>query len=527
MGIFHSPRQSMYTTKTIYLTVTSPEESALLFEKVLHFGWQLKSHSATREQLDFFDTFEWNAFEKDVVIVKTKKSIPLFDLNTGQEAGAIAFKRNPSFFFPADLPPGKLKERLSSYSDIRAFIKLCSITTVIESYHILDDNEKTIGVLTSTSLCLEGSKEQFASFLSLVPLRGYQEEIEKITHDTSFGTPLDFKELFLLIMAAAGQNVQGYSSKISLSLNADASIHHSTQRLLQFTLSLLQKNEHGIKNDIDTEFLHDYRVAIRRTRSILRQLKGVYDQQETAFYLTAFKELGKKTNQLRDSDVYLLHEETYYNYLPPFLQSSLKSFFIDIAASRKKLHKQFCSYLASSDYKLFLHKWNTFVHRDSLPDSLQAPTASLSTSTVAQGSIKKAWKKVIRHGRHISSETTDAELHALRIDCKKLRYLLEFFASIFPPKNIVPVIRKMKELQENLGDFVDFSVQLQFLDDRLNAMPAGEKERLCAASLGGLMATLFQKKEEARLEFHKTFRSFDNDDTAQQFHTLLLCASSK
>ena len=74
---------------------------------------------------------------------------------------------------------------------------------------------------------------------------------------------------------------------------------------------------------------------------------------------------------------------------------------------------------------------------------------------------------------------------------------------------------------------MDFSVQLQFLDDRLNAMPAGEKERLCAASLGGLMATLFQKKEEARLEFHKTFRSFDNDDTAQQFHTLLLCASSK
>ena len=146
---------------------------------------------------------------------------------------------------------------------------------------------------------------------------------------------------------------------------------------------------------------------------------------------------------------------------------------------------------------------------------------------VAHGSIKKAWKKVIRHGRQISTETTDAELHALRIDCKKLRYLLEFFSSIFPPKNIVPVIRKMKELQENLGDFVDFSVQLQFLYDRLNAMHAGEKERLCAASLGGLMVTLFQKKEEARREFHKTFRSFDNDDTAQQFHDLLLCASSK
>ena len=146
---------------------------------------------------------------------------------------------------------------------------------------------------------------------------------------------------------------------------------------------------------------------------------------------------------------------------------------------------------------------------------------------IAEGSIKKAWKKVIRHGRHISSETTDTELHALRIDCKKLRYLLEFFSSIFPPKNIVPVIRKMKELQENLGDFVDFSVQLQFLYDRLTAMPVGEKERLCAASMGGLMATLFHEQEKARRKFHKTFRTFDNDETAQLFHDLLLCTSSK
>ena len=305
----------MHTTKTIYLTVTSPEDTGLLFEKVLHFGWQLKALSATKEHLDFFDTFEWNAFDKEVVIVKTPKSISLVDLNTGQETDAIAFKRNPTFFSPADLPPGKLKERLLSYSDIRAFIKLCSITTVIQSYHILDNNEKTIGVLTSTSLCLEGSKreEPFASLLSLIPLRGYQDEIEKITHHTSLGTPLDFKELFLLIMTASGQNVQGYSSKISLSLDGESPIHESTQRLLQFTLSLLQKNEQGIKNNIDTEFLHDYRVAIRRARSILKQLKGVYEQQETAFYLTAFKELGKKTNQLRDSDVYLLHEGTYYN----------------------------------------------------------------------------------------------------------------------------------------------------------------------------------------------------------------------
>jgi CHAD domain-containing protein len=519
----------MHTTKTIYLTVTPPEESGLVIEKFLHSGWRLKALSSIKEQFDFYDTFEWNAFEKKVAIVKTNKSLSLVDLNTGRETDSVAFKRNPSIFFPADLPPGKLKERLLSYNDIRAFIKLCSIDSFIRSYHILDDNEKTIGVLTATSLCLEGQNNEgsFPSLISLIPLRGYQEEIEKAVRHNSLGSALDFKELFLWIMSASGQNVQGYSSKISLTLDADASIYESTQRLLQFTLSILQKNEHGIRNDIDTEFLHDYRVAIRRTRSILKQLKGIYDPKETAFYLNTFKELGKLTNPLRDSDVYLLKQETYCNYLPPFLQSSLKPFFCDIDASRKKSYRLFCRYLASSDYQFFLHKWKQFVHQESLPDTGQAPNASLSTRTVAESTIKKAWKKVIRHGRHISTETTDTELHALRIDCKKLRYLLEFFSSIFPPKTIIPVIRKMKELQENLGDFVDLAVQLQFLHNRLSALPAGKEELLSAASIGSLMATLFQKQEEARRQFHKTFRSFDNDETAQLFHDLLSGASAK
>ena len=516
------------TTKTLFFTLKSPDDYKVILEKVIPSEWQLNALSSTREQLDFYDTFEWTAFEKKVVIIKKKASLSLVDLNTGHDIVSVAFSRNPSVFFPNDLPKGKLKDVLSVYSDIRAFIRLCSVDTLIHTYNILDDNEKNIGMLTLTSLCLADKKTQepFASLLSLIPLRGYQEEIEKAVRHNLHRSTLDFKELFHLIMTMSGQNVQGYSSKILLSLDPDAPIYESTQRLLQWTLSILQKNEYGIINNIDTEFLHDYRVAIRRTRSILKQLKGVFDPKETAFYLNAFKEFGKQTNQLRDSDVYLLQQETYFHYLPPFLQPQLTLFFGDLAVSRKKLHKQFCRYLASDDYQSFLHKWNKFVHRDSFPDSEKAPNASLSTRTVAANTIKKAWKKVIRHGRQISSETTDAELHALRIDCKKLRYLLEFFSSIFPHKTIAPVIRQMKELQENLGDFIDFAVQLQFLHDHLASKSVHKEDLLYSASMGGLMTTLFHKQEEARQKFHKTFRSFDNDETAHLFRDLLSAAAS-
>ncbi len=129
---------------------------------------------------------------------------------------------------------------------------------------------------------------------------------------------------------------------------------------------------------------------------------------------------------------------------------------------------------------------------------------------------------MLRRGRQISRETTDTELHALRIDCKKLRYLLEFFASIFQPDAIIPVIRQLKELQENLGAFVDASVQIHFLHQQLELI---HSDTLFAASMGGLMVTLFQKKEEARLKFNKTFTSFDHEETSQLFHDLLTGSS--
>ena len=132
----------MYTTKTKYFTVTPSEDSELVLQKVLLPGWQLNALSSTREHLDFYDTFEWNAYEKKVAIIKKKASLSLIDLHTGQETASALFNRNLLSFSPVDLPSGTLKDILSAYSDIRAFIRICSIDTFIRTYHIFDDNKK-------------------------------------------------------------------------------------------------------------------------------------------------------------------------------------------------------------------------------------------------------------------------------------------------------------------------------------------------------------------------------------------------
>jgi CHAD domain-containing protein len=514
--------------KTVYLKLSTAASVESLHQNILNSlspGWKLNALDSSNERREFYDTFEWQAFEKGIIIVKKKKTLFLADLNTGLETASLPFPWNSSFFFSDALTPSKLKEKLCSCSTIRAFMKLCSVDALVRSYRVLDENEKTIAILTSESLRIvdNHAQEPFTHVVAISPFMGYENEMAQVEKSLMNNKHIDsipeFRELFKEMMHAAGHTVQDYSSKISLTLDPNAPIHESARRLLQFTFSVMRLNEAGIKKNIDSEFLHDYRVAIRRTRSILKQLKGVFDAGETAYYLNMFRDLGKRTNELRDRDVYLLQQATYFNSLPPFLQPSLTLFFDNIAVSQRTLHKQFSRYLSSGTYKSFVEEWEAYLNRSSHPEPEQAPNAFLSTMSVARETIKKALKKVINHGRLISQETTDAELHALRIDCKKLRYLLEFFVSIFPHKLISPVIQQLKELQDNLGDFVDFTVQIRFLHEQLALMPS---DKLLAASTGGLIAILFQKQEKARLKFHKTFRSFDHQQTSTLFHDLLI-----
>ena len=78
----------------------------------------------------------------------------------------------------------------------------------------------------------------------------------------------------------------------------------------------MRANEAGVRAALDTEFLHDYRVAVRRTRSALSQLKGVFDPSRLAPFRKEFAWLGEVTGPLRDLDVYLLTLPDYRSELP-------------------------------------------------------------------------------------------------------------------------------------------------------------------------------------------------------------------
>jgi len=65
--------------------------------------------------------------------------------------------------------------------------------------------------------------------------------------------------------------------------------------------------------------------------------------------------------------------------------------------------------------------------------------AAVPIIDLARKRIYKRYQRVVSDGDYILTHTQDELLHALRIECKKLRYLMEFFASLFPKKEDGPV----------------------------------------------------------------------------------------
>ena len=60
--------------------------------------------------------------------------------------------------------------------------------------------------------------------------------------------------------------------------------------------------------------------------------------------------------------------------------------------------------------------------------------ADLPIERVASERIWRMYKKVLKAGRAVTADGPAEEMHELRKDCKKLRYLIEFFHEPLPGK---------------------------------------------------------------------------------------------
>lgn len=206
--------------------------------------------------------------------------------------------------------------------------------------------------------------------------------------------------------------------------------------------------------------------------------------------------------------------------LPPGLHCDIDPLFDCLREKRAKAFRDLLRRLETRKYKQIFRNWDLFLsgpRRDSGPSS----NADLPVIRLARKRIYKKYRGILKDGNEILDNTEDGKLHRLRIECKELRYLLEFFSRLFPQKIIRGLIGQLKKLQDILGEFNDFRVEEQHLQDIAGELAEDDSRSIkTAAAIGSLIKALEREKQTAKKAFAKTFSDYASASNRKVFREL-------
>ncbi len=292
-------------------------------------------------------------------------------------------------------------------------------------------------------------------FAQVIPLKGYVAEaalVQAAVEDQ--GGKETRRTQLAYALRKSGLNPGGCKTAAEADCPPDAPVGDVLRDILLKLLDTMELNEAGAALGRDTEFLHDFRVALRRSRSALTMFKDVFPQKEHSYFREKLSKLFSRTGSARDLDVYLKKIQEYKALLPDDMRDALSPAEKYIIRLSKKEHERIASLLGSEEYRALKAEWRSFLSAEAVTKESGRSVRESSASV-----IKKAYGRIYKAGKHLHSESPAEEIHSVRIACKKLRYALEFFRPLFPRKETEALTGKLKRLQDALGAHQDYEVQ--------------------------------------------------------------------
>jgi CHAD domain-containing protein len=286
--------------------------------------------------------------------------------------------------------------------------------------------------------------------------------------------------------------------------------------LVQFAQMLW--HESGTRLGEDIEALHDMRVATRRMRAAFDVFEDAFQKKTVKSYLSGLRQTGRLLGSVRDLDVFMEKANRYLDSLTdemrPGLDPLLSMWQSQLIGARNKL----ISHLDSQAYQEFKLNFNYFVQTPGfgcqrISGNIPIPTRVCEITPCL---IYSRLAAVRAYGTVVNIATIP-QLHALRIEFKKLRYALEYFVEVLGSE-ASQLIDLIKKLQDHLGDLHDADVACQILSNFLDNWDRGQvglqlSERQNPESLVNYLAYQHAERHRLLVTFPEAWEHFEQPDT--------------
>lgn len=405
--------------------------------------YEIKKEEITFRLSAFYDTFDKLIFKNGFYLEFTNNVFFLKDLERNETLAEFKIERRFKYFID-DFEDSDLKIILVPIIGIRAvFHKF--------EYKISEQNIFLNSVLTPVNYniiqfkaFLAENKEASIDFIECetVDLKQLEADLADIQYRS-------FQESFFQVLENKSENYWGknFDLKQDFAVSLTKKFYFETVQsfLLSFYNAILFYKK-GLVEEIDKEFVHDFRVVVRRLLAFLDENDSFLKLKETQI-ISEISKIQKMTNIVRDLDV-IIEKQTEYSAF--FDNQELENDFI-IYAKNLRIEEFQCvkTNLISAEFNKFMTAFLEYINS----------LSNIKSNKFFYDEVYPLVLEKIDYLKNIDdkiiSELQGKELHKFRIKIKKIRYSLEFYSQFWNEENYNSNMLVLKSYQDLLGRYTD------------------------------------------------------------------------
>lgn len=398
--------------------------------------------------------------------------------------------------------PGEVGERVRALTSASALRPVFALQTHRDAWPLNRGNEPVGTVaLDETRILMGGGKE---------PVRLWRVEVE------AAGEPVPELEALVAELQTAGGVQATALSKYETALaahdlhptlvpdygptafDASATMGMLAWAVMRRHLAALVTQEPGTRLGEDPEALHNMRVAARRLRAALSLFAGCLPARAARFR-NELKWVAAELGAVRDLDVQLEQVQGWQAETPD--QTVFEPLQAVLQEQRQRARRQLLRLLNSRRYERLIQSYAAFLRNG--PPKRATHLAGTSALYAAPSLIVDRYRRVRKAGDDLASGSLPEAYHALRIQCKRLRYAVEFMAPLYgdPARELA---RHVAALQDLLGLHQDAQVAMA----QLRALSRTHARRLppeTVFAMGEITQRYAQQAVDCRQRFAQVY----------------------
>lgn len=269
-------------------------------------------------------------------------------------------------------------------------------------------------------------------------------------------------------------------ARLEPSMSVEASLQSIGRRCLAGVL----RNEAAALAD-SAEGVHQMRIAVRRLRAALSAVKPMLPSEHFRWADNELKWLADILAPARNWDVvcqHLLEPVQRALHDEPDLGKLCRAAEHQRRAAYRRAKEAILSPRYSSAMVKLLRWFEARGWRDQ-PVNRDSARLVAPIGEVAPALIRRSYRKARKRARHFAAQPP-RQRHRLRIGLKKLRYTIDFLASLYPKRRTRRFVKRLKAVQDDLGHANDVRAARLLLADLENGQQHAALDRAGGIVLG-------------------------------------------